>query len=108
MHEDVQEARKALPIVRRFLVRHHVTWTNLVSGQGSHDIASAYRVEEIPANFLVGRDGKIVALEQDVDLLEQAVIPRPRRPDPADISIEEISRCSCDYAGRSFRWRCWS
>ena len=74
MHEDVQEARKALPIVRRFLVRHHVTWTNLINGQGANDIASAYRVEEIPANFLVGRDGKIVAVEQDVNLLEQAVI----------------------------------
>ena len=51
-----------------------MTWTNLINGQGAHDIASAYRVEEIPANFLVGRDGKIVAVEQDVDLLEQAVI----------------------------------
>ena len=76
MHEDVQEARKELPIVRRFLVRHRVTWTNLVNStaRAASDIASAYRVEEIPANFLVGRDGKIIAVEQDVDLLEQAVV----------------------------------
>jgi thiol-disulfide isomerase/thioredoxin len=74
MHEDVQEASKALPVVRRFLIRHRVTWTNLLNGQGAADFASAYGVEQIPANFLVGRDGKVVAVEQDGEALEQAVI----------------------------------
>jgi thiol-disulfide isomerase/thioredoxin len=74
MHENVQEASKTLPVVRRFLVRHRVTWTNLLNGQGASDFASAYGVEQIPANFLVGRDGKIVAVEQDGEALEQAVI----------------------------------
>jgi len=74
MHEDVQEAKKALPVVRRFLVRHRVTWTNLLNGQGTGDFAAAYRVEQIPANFLVGRDGRIVAVEQSGEMLEQAVI----------------------------------
>ncbi len=74
MHEDVQEARKALPLVRRFLVRHRVTWTNLLNGQGTGDFAAAYRVEQIPANFLVGRDGQIVAVEQSGEMLEQAVV----------------------------------
>ena len=74
MHEDVQEAKKALPLVRRFLVRHRVTWTNLLNGQGTGDFAAAYRVEQIPANFLVGRDGRIVAVEQSGEMLEQAVV----------------------------------
>ncbi len=74
MHENVQEAKKALPVVRRFLVGHRVTWTNLLNGEGAGDFASAYGVEQIPANFLVGRDGVIVAVEQDGEALEQAVI----------------------------------
>ena len=90
MHEDVKEARTALPVVRRFLVKHRVTWTNLLNGQGAGDFASAYGVEQIPANFLVGRDGKIVAVEQDGEALEQAVILRPRRPRPCDLSSKEI------------------
>ena len=51
-----------------------MTWTNLLNGQGTSDFASAYRVEQIPANFLVGRDGKIVAVEQNGEMLEQAVV----------------------------------
>ena len=74
MHEDVQEMKKALPAVRRFLVRHRVTWTNLLNGQGAADFAAAYGVEEIPANFLIGRDGKVVAVEQSGDALERAVV----------------------------------
>ena len=78
MHEDVQEMKKALPTVRRFLVRHRVTWTDLLNGQGTADVAAAYGVEEIPANFLIGRDGKVVAVEQSGDALERAVVERPR------------------------------
>jgi thiol-disulfide isomerase/thioredoxin len=74
MHEDVREAGKVLPIVRRFLVRHRVTWTNILNGQGTGDIAAAYRVEQIPANFLVDREGRIVAVEQSGERLEQAVL----------------------------------
>ncbi len=74
MHEDVKEAKAALPAVRRFLVRHGVTWTNLLSGDGAADFAKAYGVEEIPANFLIGRDGNVVAVEQSGEALERAVI----------------------------------
>jgi thiol-disulfide isomerase/thioredoxin len=89
MHEDVQEASKALPLVRRFLVRHRVTWTNLLNGQGASDFAAAYRVEQIPANFLVDRAGRIVAVEQSGERLEQAVVralggPKDRTDQPRD------------------------
>ena len=95
MHEDVQEAKKVLPLVRRFLVRHRVTWTNLLNGQGAGDFASAYGVEQIPANFLIGRDGKIVAVEQDGESLEQAVI-RALDARPSDFTIKEIPPCFHD------------
>ncbi len=74
MHQNVQETRKALPLVRRFLVDHRVTWTNILNSQGTADFAAAYGVEQIPANFLVGRDGTVVAVEQSGDALERAVV----------------------------------
>jgi hypothetical protein len=73
MHQNVQETRKALPMVRRFLVDHRVTWTNILSSQGTADFAAAYGVEQIPANFLVGREGTILAVEQSGEALERAV-----------------------------------
>ncbi len=73
MHEDIKELKAARAIVRRFLVKHRVTWTNVLNGQGSGDIAAAYGVEEIPTNFLIGRDGTVVAVEQSGDVLERAV-----------------------------------
>ena len=81
MHEDVQEAKKVLPLVRRFLVEHRVTWTNLLSGQGNGDFAPAYRVEQIPANFLVGRDGLILAVEQNGRDAGASRGPRREQPD---------------------------
>jgi thiol-disulfide isomerase/thioredoxin len=74
MHEDVKDEKAALQVVRRFLVKHRVTWLNLLNGQGVSDFATAYGVEQIPASFLVGRDGKVVALDQQGDVLEQAVV----------------------------------
>jgi hypothetical protein len=73
MHEDVKDTKVALAAVRRFLVKHRVLWTNVLNGQGSGDFAAAYGVEEIPANFLIGRDGQVVAVEQSGDALERAV-----------------------------------
>ena len=74
MHEDVKDPQAALQVVRRFLVKHRVTWMNVLNGHGVGDFAAAYAVEQIPANFLVGRDGKIVAVEQSGEMLEQAVL----------------------------------
>jgi thiol-disulfide isomerase/thioredoxin len=73
MHEDVKETRTALPVVRRFLAAHAVTWTNLLNGQGAGDFTKAYGVEDIPANFLIGRDGRIIGLDLSDDQLERAV-----------------------------------
>jgi thiol-disulfide isomerase/thioredoxin len=73
MNEDVKDQNAALQGVRRFLVKHRVTWVNLLNGHGASDFAAAYHVEQIPANFLIGRDGKIVALEQNGEMLGKTV-----------------------------------
>src|SRR4051812_4003078 len=72
-HEAAGEVGKSLPLVRKFLAEHEAAWTNLLDAEGAGDFARAYGVEEIPANFLVGRDGKIVALELGVDALESEI-----------------------------------
>jgi thiol-disulfide isomerase/thioredoxin len=73
-HENVKDAKTALPVVRRFLVQNHVRWTNLLNGDGDSDFAKAYGVEHIPANFLIGRDGKIIAFELSGESLEKAIV----------------------------------
>jgi thiol-disulfide isomerase/thioredoxin len=54
--------------LRSFLVAQRAGWSNLV-GPGADAAAKAYVVEEIPANFLVDREGKII----HVELREQAL-----------------------------------
>ena len=56
----------AIPNIRRFLLDFNVTWPNLLNGQNEADLARAFGVREIPANVLIGRDGKVAP-------------PRPRR-----------------------------
>jgi thiol-disulfide isomerase/thioredoxin len=67
------ERTAALNNARRFLLESRAGWLNVANGTGRQDFAQAYGVEEIPANFLIGRDGKIVALELTGDALSQAV-----------------------------------
>ena len=74
MHEDVKDIKTALPVVRRFLIKHGVSWTNLLNGQGAGDFAAAYGVEEIPAGFLLDRGGKIIGVDQSGEELERAVV----------------------------------
>jgi thiol-disulfide isomerase/thioredoxin len=74
MHEDVKETDSSLQQVRRFLVKHRIDWLNVQSGKGLSDFATAYRVEQIPASFLVGRDGSVVAVDQHGEMLERAVV----------------------------------
>jgi thiol-disulfide isomerase/thioredoxin len=74
LHEDVKEADAALQQVRRFLVKQRVDWINVQSGKGAGDFASIYHVEQIPASFLVGRDGSVVAVDQRGEMLERVVV----------------------------------
>ena len=70
-------------LVRRFVVDFGVPWPSVLSGQGKRDIAAAYAVTEIPANVLIGRDGKVVTFDLGpanlLDTVAEAV-GRPAAP----------------------------
>ncbi len=61
-------AEPATGDIRWFLVSQRVGWTNIV-GPGAAAAAKAFGVEDIPASFLIDREGKIIHLE----LREQAL-----------------------------------
>jgi peroxiredoxin len=73
-HRDIKDAKTALQTARQVLVRHSASWINLLDCQRTDNLTTAYGVEEIPASFLIGRDGTIVAVEQSGDALERAVV----------------------------------
>ena len=50
-------------LVRRFVVEFGVPWPNVLNGEGERDVAGPYAVAEIPANVLIGRDGKVVTFD---------------------------------------------
>jgi peroxiredoxin len=56
------EAKAVSDHIRSFLVAQRAGWSNLV-GPGAAAAAKAYSVEEIPASFLIDRDGKIIHVE---------------------------------------------
>lgn len=52
-----------LPNVRRFVLDYNVPWPNLLNGPGERDHAAAYAISDIPANVLIGRDGKVIQMD---------------------------------------------
>lgn len=52
-----------MPNIRRFALDYNLRWPNVISQPGDGDIAAAYGVTEIPANALIGRDGKVAAID---------------------------------------------
>ena len=73
MHQDVKDVKTALPVVRRFLVEHGVHWANLLNAAGKGDAVTGYGVEEIPASFLIARDGRVIAFDLAGDELDRAI-----------------------------------
>jgi thiol-disulfide isomerase/thioredoxin len=73
-HENVRDPKSVLPAVRRFMVENRVIWPTLLNGDGESDFAKLYGVDHIPANFLIGRDGKIIGFELSGQALEKAVV----------------------------------
>jgi hypothetical protein len=67
---DAAEVRSE---VRQFLIEHNVPWPNLLNGAGAQDYAGAFGVREIPANVLIGRDGRVVHLDLTASNLERVV-----------------------------------
>jgi thiol-disulfide isomerase/thioredoxin len=59
--------------VRKFVVDYAVPWPNVLSREGDGDLARAYAVTEIPANVLIGRDGRVVTFDLAGPELDEAV-----------------------------------
>jgi thiol-disulfide isomerase/thioredoxin len=68
-----QKLETVLPQIRRFLIDYNVPWPTLVNGSGDRDYASAYGVADIPANVLIGRDGKVAQIDLSRRNLETVV-----------------------------------
>src|SRR5205814_940659 len=67
------DTAKVVPALRRYLVSMKVPFPVIVNGRGAEDFARAYGVTDIPANFLIDRDGKIVRIEMNGPELDKAV-----------------------------------
>jgi thiol-disulfide isomerase/thioredoxin len=70
-------------LVRKFVVEFGVPWPSVLSAGEEPDVAARYAVTEIPANVLIGRDGKVVTFDLGPANLLGAVseaLGRPARP----------------------------
>jgi peroxiredoxin len=71
--EGAGPSQQVKAAVRRFLIAHQVGFPNVLGGAGEQDVARAYGVTDIPVNFLVDRDGKIIHFELDEANRERVV-----------------------------------
>ncbi len=70
--EQVKSRQEALSTVRGLLIDYGVTWPNVLSG-GTEDFAKDYGVAAIPTNVLIGRDGRVLAVDLSPDQLEERI-----------------------------------
>ncbi len=66
------DPKEVLSTVRWFLLQHRAAWP-CVFGENTEAIAKAYGVHDVPAEFLIGRDGTIVQVELFGPALSAAV-----------------------------------
>jgi thiol-disulfide isomerase/thioredoxin len=66
------DPKDVLATVRWFLLQHRAAWPNLI-GSGAETAAKAYGVNEVPVNFLIGRDGTVARVELSGPALTSAV-----------------------------------
>ena len=77
--EGGRPVAEVLPEVRHYLLEYNIPWPNIVNTPGDGDIAAAYGVTEIPANVLIGKDGRDRWLWTSPDELQPRGRPGPRR-----------------------------
>ena len=59
---------------RALIAEKGAAWRQIFEGRGMDSaVASSYAVDEVPRSVLIGRDGRIVALDPDAGALESAV-----------------------------------
>lgn len=60
---DARSAEVTAPNIKRFLIERNVRWPNLIDHPGERELAKAYGVTDLPANFLIAKDGTVVAID---------------------------------------------
>jgi len=61
--------------VDKFLAEHSIPWRTICDGKGFKGrLAKAYKVNAVPFTLLIGRDGKIAAVNLHGDVLEDAIV----------------------------------
>lgn len=86
-HEPNADPASVRSNVRRFLIDFNVPWPNVLNGQGDQDFTRSYGVSEIPALFLIGRDGTIIHVEQAGEALNKSIrnaLGPETKADPSD------------------------
>ena len=63
LQDGGQKLETVMPNIRHFLLDHNVRWPTLINGLGEKDYAKEYGVTEIPANFLIARDGTVAHID---------------------------------------------
>ncbi len=76
------DPKETLAAVRWFLLEHSIPWP-VVVGPAAEAAARSYQVNDVPASFLIGRDGTIIAVELGGESLARAVDEVLGRPTPA-------------------------
>ena len=66
------DSKEVLATVRWFLLQHRAAWPNIL-GETAEAAAKAYSVSEVPATFLVGRDGIVTHVELSGPDLSRAI-----------------------------------
>jgi len=76
---NVDNARKGAKtdevqsMVRNVLIDFRASWPNILDGTGKNALTQAFGVTDIPANFLIDRDGKVIKVELSGAGLEKAI-----------------------------------
>lgn len=71
--EDVRSPDQALRMVRRFLLNANLDWPNIIDTASADNLASAFNVFEIPANFLIDRDGTIIGFDLTAPTMDEVI-----------------------------------
>jgi thiol-disulfide isomerase/thioredoxin len=66
------DSKEVLSTVRWFLLQHRAAWPDIL-GETAEAAAKAYSVADVPATFLVGRDGIIAHVELSGEPLSRAI-----------------------------------
>jgi len=66
------DSKEVLSMVRWFLLHHRAAWPDIL-GETAEAAAKAYGVADVPASFLVGRDGTVTQVELSGEALSKAI-----------------------------------